>query len=343
MEKETVLLILEESKRRECSEKEICIEMGINPKNLYHYKKKYNIEISSRGKNPNSKKKRDFNVNDSFFKEITILSSYWAGFIAADGNISKDMKILSIGLSSKDKTHLEKFLNDLQSDYKICDFLANGKYETSSISIVSPDICNDLKINFNITPKKSLTLVPPNLEDDSLIDAFIVGYIDGDGSIGVYDTNTQKYLTISLLGTLEMCDWIKCRFSKLYKQNIGTIFHIKEHSENTYSCKISDKSAREIFKHYYAIDVPKLNRKWKLEYLEHCINYTKVRKPHSKYVEILKLKNKGLSQSDIAKLLNVTQSNISWYYKQPLFIKMEKELRETKQLDKGEVDIESEN
>lgn len=143
--------------------------------------------------------------------------------------------------------------------------------------------------------------------------------------------------------TLEICNWIKIRFSELYNQDIGTITHDKRHSENTYSYKISDKSAREIFKHYYNINVPKLDRKWKLEYWEHCINYTKIRKSYSKYEEVLKLKNDGLSQSDIAKLLNVTQSNISWYYKQPLFIKMEKELKETAQLDKGEIDMESEN
>lgn len=56
------------------------------------------------------------------------------------------------------------------------------------------------------------------------------------------------------------------------------------------------------------------------------------------------MKVKGMSQSDIAKIMECTQANISWYYKQPRFIEMEKSLYvETSELDKGTVNIEDEN
>ena len=47
-----------------------------------------------------------YSFNERFFSEDSEASFYWAGFIAADGCLYK--KTLSIGLSSKDKCHLQK-------------------------------------------------------------------------------------------------------------------------------------------------------------------------------------------------------------------------------------------
>ena len=342
MEKQLVEEIIEKALLDNVSEKQICINLGLNPKNLYYYKKKYNIEICSRGKNINSKKKREFLVNDNFFELPNLINSYWAGFIAADGNISKDFKYLSIGLASKDKIHLENFLNDLNSNYKISSFKVKNKYDTSSIKIMSEKICSDLKFNFNITDNKSLTLIPPNITDIDLIHSFIIGYIDGDGSIGLYKDKDREYLQISLLGTKKICEWIKNIFSDIYEKEIGNISHDKNHNENTFCYKITDKSARYVYTQLYNINVPKLIRKWDIDKLNHCINFVKKGRSNSKYNEILELKLLGLSQTDIGKKLGVTQANISWYYKQPKFIEMEKEIK-NEQLDKGESNIEDEN
>lgn len=336
----TILKIIEDSKIRDISEKELCIELNINPKLLYYYKKKFNIKTTTRGKNFNSRKKREFTVNDKYFNELSLESCYWAGFIAADGNISKDFKKLSIGLSSKDINHLQIFLNTLNSNYNISTFLVGGKFETCSIAITSSEICYTLFNNFNITPKKSLTLLPPFLYNEDLIDSFIIGYIDGDGSIGIHNRNNKKFLRISVIGTFEICTFIKERFSKIYGKDIGTITKNKKHSKNTFSYSVTDRSARVIFNYLCKFNVPKLNRKWGVEKVEYCINFKKNKKINSRYMEILNLKSNGLTQAQIAKTLNVTQANISWYYKQELFKKME---METKLLDKGESNIEDEN
>lgn len=113
----------------------------------------------------------------------------------------------------------------------------------------------------------------------------------------------------------------------------------KENSKNTFTYTVTNKIARTIFIHYFTINVPKLLRKWSLEKHEYCINFVKKRKDSSKYDEILKLKNMGLNQTQIAKQLNVTPANINWYYKQDFFKNLE---YETKQLDKMEIDIENE-
>lgn len=52
---------------------------------------------------------KKYNVNENFFSLDTPESFYWAGFIAADGCILKNLKVLEIGLGIKDKKHLKKF------------------------------------------------------------------------------------------------------------------------------------------------------------------------------------------------------------------------------------------
>lgn len=44
-------------------------------------------------RNLKSKGITKYNFNKSFFKDINIISAYWAGFIAADEYISKDSRV----------------------------------------------------------------------------------------------------------------------------------------------------------------------------------------------------------------------------------------------------------
>lgn len=203
MEKQDVENVILKSKEIGISEKDICINLGINPKNLYYYKKKYDLLENTRGKSINSRKKREYYINDNFFEIPNLLNSYWAGFLAADGNISRDYCTLTIGLSAKDRIVLENFIRDTDSNYKIKNYKSNG-CDCVGLAITSAKICQDLKNNFNITDRKSLTLIHPNLTTD-LSDSFIVGYIDGDGTIGLYNSKKQKSLSLSLLGTTDMC------------------------------------------------------------------------------------------------------------------------------------------
>lgn len=317
MNKDELIEILNISKERGITEKQVCIEKNIKCKNLYYTKKKFGLLTCSRGKNENSKKQRVYNVDDNFFETPNLSNSYWAGFIAADGCIDKKYKTLSFGLSKKDEIILENLKKDLSSNYNIRNYKSKG-FDCVGLNIMSEKICLDLKNNFNITYKKSLTLIPPLLEDIELVDAFIVGYIDGDGSIGLYDDKKQKTIQISLLGTIEICSWIKERFDNILKKEYSSISKNKSYKDNTYNLKYSDKSARFLFQHFYNISVQKLDRKWKKEYYEHCINFKKY-KNVDKYMIVLDLYKLKLSQTEIAKRLGMTSEAISWYESQPLF------------------------
>jgi DNA-binding transcriptional regulator WhiA len=130
--------------------------------------------------------------NNNFFSKDNKQSFYWAGFIAADGAVIDRRKTLelSIGLASKDRSHIEKFKKSLKATNNIGDYLIknskrNPKWNDvwkSEIKITSDKLCKDLE-RFNVVPRKSLIYVLPLwLIDHELSSHFMRGYFDGDGS-----------------------------------------------------------------------------------------------------------------------------------------------------------------
>lgn len=287
--KEFIESILNYSQTNKVSEKESAIHFGIEPKRFGYYKKKYGFKMNPIGKGAfTHRQKRIYNVNDSFFETPNMLNCYWSGFIAADGciRIGKKQNTLSIGLSSKDFEHLNTFKNNIDFEGSIKTHCIKKIYkndekifESSSLTITSQKISDDLYQNFNITPRKSLTLLPPNISEANLIDAFICGYIDGDGSIYLYKNsvrNVQDTLTISMVGTYEVLSWIKERFTQILGKEFGSISKYHNSEKNTYVYTIGQsKGAREIFKHFYNLNIPKLKRKWTDEIYDYCVNYKK--------------------------------------------------------------------
>lgn len=311
------------------TQKEIANLLGVNPKVIsYHLIKNNIIEKFGRGKNPSSNKKRVYDINDNFFGIPNLINSYFAGWIAADGNIS-DKKYLNLTTCLKDKILIENFKEFAKCNYNIHTYKVKNKFYSSSISIRSEKICDDLNNLFNITPRKSVTLLPPIIKEIDLIDSFIIGYIDGDGSIGLYKCKKQLGLSISLLGTLEIVTWIQNRFSEILQENINCIYKDAKHIGNTYSLSITDKRARKIFLHYYNINVPKLKRKWSLDNYEHCIKFKKYENLE-KYNNILILEKEGMTQKQIAKNIGISQAAVSWYQRRETYkkLKMESDLQE---------------
>lgn len=308
MNKETLIEILN-LVQSGLTETEATIKVVGKEIKLYYYKKKFGLLKYKRGTNPNScLNHRRYKVNDNFFSIPTILSSYYAGFIAADGNIKKDSNLLTIGLSSKDKPWLKEFIKYLDSDYEIHEYVQNG-HNISYINITSSKICEDLNNIYNITPCKSLTLQAPNIIDTDLIDAFIVGLIDGDGCIGT--TGNRFYITIT--GTYNILNFVKVRIEEILEKPVGKIIST---TDSNFVFRISDKNARIVYNTLNRLNLPKLKRKW-------CYDKLNIDKPRKrnidKYKLIYSLKNQGKTQSEIAKELGVTQSAISWYMKQSVF------------------------
>ena len=149
-----------------------------------------------------------YSVNHNFFQIPNNINCYWAGILAADGNISNNR--VRLYLHQKDCQHIQNFISALESNYKLYTYRTACGVEMSSSQMVT-----NLYTVYNITPKKSLTLLPPNLTNEDHIRSFIRGYMDGDGCISVQ----QKRCYVGFCGTQNMMKWIK---NSIQKYVLGT-------------------------------------------------------------------------------------------------------------------------
>lgn len=152
-----------------------------------------------------------YEFNRDYFSSIdTPVKSYIVGFLAADGGV--DRKAISIKVSIKDVSVLELIKREVGSEVPIKHRrgqpIKDGKYTQADycyIRLSSKKMFLDL-VSIGITPRKSLTLKPPVGIPDNLVKYFILGYFDGDGTIGHQNPKNPRF---SILGTLEMTTFIQ--------------------------------------------------------------------------------------------------------------------------------------
>jgi len=181
---------------------------------------------------------RRLHFNHAFFSRFSVETCYWAGMLAADGNISATQHPkISLGLKNSDIGHLEKFSKALEFDGRIY------RYDRqSSIVLTSDYMAYDLWKMFGIGPKKSLTIQPPDRMPVEFAAHFIRGYIDGDGSF----LRTRPQLAI--LGTESMMTWMRnilipiggkepsvCRKNKIFTVTFGGKFQVVKIAEWLYA------------------------------------------------------------------------------------------------------------
>lgn len=197
------------------------------------------------------KKSPQKNYNIKAFSSFTEKSCYWAGFIAADGNVRSNRDAVQIHLSKIDLNHLEKFKDFIRLDGNI------GVYENScKVSVNGRWFVQDLKENFNITNRKSLTLKPPKLPQ-YLLRHYFRGYFDGDGSITKTSTPSM-----SLIGTIDMLN----SFNE-YAHSLGVSLKSKNAvaplipAGNAFQISYSGINAYKILSHLYDDSAVCLDRK----------------------------------------------------------------------------------
>lgn len=125
------------------------------------------------------KKSPQCHYNVRFFSTYTPESCYWAGFLMADGYIRNNAfhKTVHIKLASKDKDHIQKFIDAIDGNHNVKD-----KELYSTVDVSGEWFVRDLEKNFGIVNCKSLIAsypdIPPEMDRH-----FIRGNMDGDGCI----------------------------------------------------------------------------------------------------------------------------------------------------------------
>lgn len=233
--------------------------------------------------------KRFYNSVDKLIDK-SIESYYWLGFIMADGHFSKN-KVLQINLGEKDFEHL-KLLNK---------FLGRTLELTiPRLSVPINSIWDELVSNYNISSRKTYNPCSINsLKGDSLF-AFVVGFIDGDGSI-------------------DKKGGIRVKCHKSWYNNLNIMF--KSIAGNYfYNCYLTKEGlalatlgsvecTKKIKKHAIKLKLPILERKWN-RILESRLskNEIKIKNKRNCYMlfndnKTIKevIKKTGLSQSQVYK------------------------------------------
>jgi hypothetical protein len=146
----------------------------------------------------------------AFEKIETEEQAYWLGFLYADGSITaSDRHVLELTLKEEDYLHLVKFQTFLKTNAPVVKRISrcNGKeFKSFRICAYNKKIVEDL-IRLGCFPRKSLSLRFPSYGQvpKHLVNHFVRGYFDGDGSIYVGTSSGH----ISIVGTSDFLNEIK--------------------------------------------------------------------------------------------------------------------------------------
>lgn len=210
---------------------------------------------------------KKYSINEQFFDQIGNVQCYYAGLLAADGNIIKynNRTRVSIGLASKDRQYLETFKNVVKYTGPIREYTQTRDYTQillGKIFYISklvfssvPTWIKQLENIYNITPNKTFTLEPPNLIKKEHIFSYLAGYIDGDG----YVINTKYGIRIGVLGTKNLLEWFKNKCDLFFPINLNSNVCLEK---NIYRFRINGKKATELQDYIFTLGIPLLTRKW---------------------------------------------------------------------------------
>lgn len=195
-----------------------------------------------------------YSLNEESFAKPTKESAYWAGLLSSDGTIKKHLKHdFLLEFPNNDRELVEGFKKFLGTEKPISAIKREGKKTKYSITVSSPYLIEDLKL-WNLEPKKSrVNKIPDCLKgNDELMSYWLVGLIDGDGSI--YKTYNGKNVSITILASKEIIDyvgdWLKIPSSVSQEKDI----------DNLYNRKFSGKYSVALYNRIYrGIGLP---RKW---------------------------------------------------------------------------------
>lgn len=214
-----------------------------------------------------SKVKRKRQGSLSFLDSLTENSAYWWGFIMADGHLSPRGE-LCICLSGQDQDYLKILANHLHCRTTVR--IKSGGFSKENSEFIDLRI-QDKKFQEKwysileyINPK---TYNPPKLDvfyKKNLLIYFLIGFIDGDGSIWVNNQTETNHGSIAL--RIEVHPNWKDRFKELFskvEEMYEIKFNLKTNSKGYIKAEIaSRKDLEKLSKYIDKCDY--MVRKWNI-------------------------------------------------------------------------------
>lgn len=228
-------------------------------------------------------------------------SYYWMGFAMADGSFVGNR--LQFGLSIKDENLLGRFSHYIKCDNTI--YKSGGKCEFSVMDSYSVPL---LREKFDIQKKK--TYNPPKtitwMEDD-LLYSFIVGFIDGDGSITKQYKRNDAILRIKVHGNwLNILNDISKFISE--KADVNTV-KAKIDRDGYATINLGNHVLLKSLKSKtLELKLPVLSRKWSIIDLNHI---NKMERSKYNVRKVKEYMEKGYSNKIIMERLGLKDSTLS--------------------------------
>lgn len=205
------------------SSTDIALKYNIHSDTVLYHLKKHGVQRNRCGK------PKIYKIDEIIFEKIdTIEKAYWLGLLYADGWITKKGTSWTIGLSLIDVDSMEKY-----RDF-ICPLRIIKKKKTYNgkqpyyLHITNKKIATDLIIH-GCVERKSKILTFPDFLNDNLLNHFIRGYFDGDGSLSISETThcrsykkgvlrilSSEYFIIALINKIQSKLNINCT-SRTYR------------------------------------------------------------------------------------------------------------------------------
>lgn len=236
--------------------------------NVKHYQVYYLLDKYDITRRIYSKMGRQHVVDNDFFEIIDcVRKAYWLGFLYADGYLAGG-NVIGLSLGIVDKFHIVKFNNAIRSSYEVKTYIQTHGYSVCSeyarVLIYSQKMYDDL-CQKGCLPHKSLILQFPSekVVPRYLLNAFLLGYFDGDGCL---TTNGSNHVRLKFCGTKEFLKGLYDYFSEEFPQNISPFSLESRHKngKNNYSLSINTNyRVFAILETFYAQSDTYLERKYK--------------------------------------------------------------------------------
>ena len=223
----------------------------------------------------NSYKPKLYIYDEDFWAKPNLINSYFAGFTAADGCLYVRPNSISrsylVCLSVEDIGHLQKLKELTKYTGPITSTMhkspvSDNITEQVRFRVDSRKWFEDLGKNFNIIPKKTYRLAPPNLLSDEMKWAYIMGYIDGDGCLHL--SHSEKLDKDQIFIQITSCskailDWINETIESKFKSSRGYTIKVgKVKNSNSHIYTISGERVIKLYLYLTKLQVPYLARKW---------------------------------------------------------------------------------
>lgn len=221
-------------------------------------------------------KGRKYFHNSQVWNTESLEACYWAGFLAADGCIIERAGgfSLKIELQESDKNILFNFLRFLDCNSLVFNSQKvshhSGKvYSYSNIQINAgrnDQLILDLINKFNVTPRKTKTLRPPNLKTTEQKMSFIAGFFDGDACLQLQKTKYGHIPSIAVTcGSKIFLEWIFGETESLLENSYlrrVTQKKINQDRKGNNTFSIRGMSCAAFIDYIRQLPIPRMTRKW---------------------------------------------------------------------------------